>query len=404
MGTRQLTICLILLLAALPCACLGQGGAGGDVPAARVYPGTIWGNWDPDPLELRRMLSEDVAQLHDIGVNLVSVSIEYSFDENGNPLPWISEEEYCQLIVDAKCAGFSVLVAPNFVYSGEMNLSEQGIDMPYERYASLSLELARYWAAIAEAYGVEYYAPQNEYDFISYALKGMDVRGRPAEQVQRDFFNGRHAMYEDPLSGLVPSDGTYILSSMPKGFFLAANIEHPVRNMQVFETGWMHWDYEDKHAVSDEVLYEENFAWLSGLRRDAPELYVTLRYVATRDGMIPSDYQQYRKDELYTLERFLSMAVAHGLTFDMCEFGDEFNYSGVEILGFSQDEVLDYYDACLSLIHAYMPDAILCADVINFLNLRVHPDEPTWAETSGRLMDDVNYQRLKPVGLHFQLP
>jgi hypothetical protein len=483
------------------------------------------------------MLREDDEALYAMGVNLVSISAEYLLNEDGTYYPWFDESLYIENIELAKELGFAVLVAPNFVNSGNMNFSEMGIDITYERYIGVSTELAVQWAEIAEAYAVEYFAPQNEFDniirhnfledfgdeeglshivtqwhqdvlpqlkavysgrimaklanvreadlfegydlvgetivhfgmhprdfrghvrelyatsasvaeasgaewvvgefwmpydeqwwpmdyvsagvdldamqddyyriaaeeyvafegygpsgfiFISYALDGMDIRGRPAEAILSGLFSGTYEV-ADPLTGISPPLADYVATSMPEGFLIAANGYNPLKNTQVFETGWMHWDYAAKHGATDQQLYDENFAWLAALRDQDPELYVTLRYVATLDGDVPSEFRQYLKDETYTLERFLRMAVENGLYFDMCEFGDEFNLSSVLRLGFTRDEALEYYDACLRLMHQYMPEAIICADVINFLNLRVHPDHPTWHEQTDQVYDDVTF-------------
>ncbi|MBN1785847.1 MAG: hypothetical protein JW825_02505, partial [Candidatus Methanofastidiosa archaeon] len=250
--------------------------------------------------------------------------------------------------------------------------------------------------AIEEYLAFDGYQPSG-FIFISYALDGMGINERPAMGVVDDFFNGMHEAFEPKLLPELEDD--YIQSSMPEGFFMAANDDTPFKNMQVFETGWMHWAYEDKHASTDDEMYEENFIWLKSIRDFMPEQYVTLRYVYTNTGDVPDDFGQYLKDEMDLFERFLKMAVDNGLYFDMCEFGDEFNLGGVLHLGFTEEEVLEYYYEGLTLIREYMPDAIICADVIDFLNLRVHPDQPTWHEMTGQVIDDVEFiERLIDMG------
>ena len=142
----------------------------------RNYVDTIYGNWDPLPTELNRMLKEDVSALKDLGVNLISISVEYRLNEDGNPYTWVDEGLYLENLSLAKENGFAVLLAPNFVFTGDMDLDEMGIDIGLDEYLEMSKNVAIRWAGISEKYGVEIFSPQNEFDSALSKPGGRDKK------------------------------------------------------------------------------------------------------------------------------------------------------------------------------------------------------------------------------------
>lgn len=129
----------------------------------RNYPQVIRGNWEPSSFHMAKMLREDLEAIEELGVNTVSVSIEYSLNKDGSP-SLRDESGLIQNIVQAKENGLAVLVAPNFVGPGGHNFKDEGINITQEEYLKISEEVSLKWAAIAEKYKVEFFAPQNEFN------------------------------------------------------------------------------------------------------------------------------------------------------------------------------------------------------------------------------------------------
>lgn len=127
------------------------------------YPAVVRGNWEPSSFHMTKMLREDLGRIKELGVNTVSVSVEYSL--NNDRTPFLRDEnQLASNIVKAKEAGFAVLVAPNFVGPGGHNFKEEGINITKEEYLKISEKVALKWAAISEKYQVEFFAPQNEFN------------------------------------------------------------------------------------------------------------------------------------------------------------------------------------------------------------------------------------------------
>lgn len=137
------------------------------------------------------------------------------------------------------------------------------------------------------------------------------------------------------------------------------------RNTYAFETPFMHLPYETKHALTDAQMEEPcGLSWFLGIRSNEPEKRIMLRYTATREGTVPSDFQQYLRDEMNSLKRFLDFFKNRGCRFDYVEVGDEFNLAGMQHLGFSYQNVLDYYDRACRIIDSVLVDPVLYVDII----------------------------------------
>ena len=156
-----------------------------------------------------------------------------------------------------------------------------------------------------------------------------------------------------------------------EGFFMAANGSEVntafYQNTVVFETPFMHTDYQIKHTMPDEEFEKiSGLNWAKSIQENVsrPWMKIILRYTATMEGEIPDSFDMYLEDEMASLRRFLQLMLDNGITFDMCEFGDEFNVGGTEKLRFTQEQCLIYYDTGLRIIHEMMPEAIICADII----------------------------------------
>ena len=131
---------------------------------SRNYPAIIKGNWEPSTQEMTQILNSEVEELKDLGVNTVSIVLEYDLNKDGSYYLEDGEEIYIIQLRKAKQAGFAVLVSPNFVGAAGHNYAEEGIDIDLERHLKNSEEVALKWAKIAEEYQAEYFAPQNEFN------------------------------------------------------------------------------------------------------------------------------------------------------------------------------------------------------------------------------------------------
>jgi len=132
---------------------------------SRNYPEIIKGNWEPSSFHMTKMLNADSGRIKKLGVNTVSISAEYGLNKDGSY--YLRDEELLlSNIVKAKENGFAVLVAPNFVGPTGHNFKEEGIDVNEEKYLKISEEIALKWAEISEKYKVEFFAPQNEFNFM----------------------------------------------------------------------------------------------------------------------------------------------------------------------------------------------------------------------------------------------
>lgn len=130
---------------------------------ARNYPEIIKGNFEPSYFHMLKMLKEDSEKLKEVGVNTVSVSVEYSLNKDGSY--YLRDDNILTSnIIKSKQKGFSVLVAPNFVGPSGHDFKEEGIQITKERYLEISEEVALKWAEISEKYKVEFFAPQNEFN------------------------------------------------------------------------------------------------------------------------------------------------------------------------------------------------------------------------------------------------
>jgi len=130
----------------------------------RNYPEIIKGNWEPGADHLERMIVLDEQRIKDLGLNTVSVVLEYKLHKDGS---YTIAEGHSELssIVRAKEKGFAVHMAISFVGMGfGHNYEKKGITKDY--YLEISEKVALEWAEIAEKYQVEFFCPQQELDFI----------------------------------------------------------------------------------------------------------------------------------------------------------------------------------------------------------------------------------------------
>ena len=131
---------------------------------SRNYPDIIKGNWEPSTEQMTQILNSEVEELKELGVNTVSIVLEYNLNKDGSYYLEDGEEIYIIQLRKAKQAGFVVLVSPNFVGAAGHNYAEEGINIDLKRHLQNSEEVALKWAKIAEEYQAEYFAPQNEFN------------------------------------------------------------------------------------------------------------------------------------------------------------------------------------------------------------------------------------------------
>ena len=130
----------------------------------RNYPDTIKGNWEPSPFHMKYVL-DDAEEIKELGVNTVSVSAQYTLNQDNSYSP-IYEKWAKTNLAKAKEKEFAVLVSTSFLGIEELNFKKRGIDISLEEYLQISEEVTLKWAVFAETLNAEYFAPQNEFDII----------------------------------------------------------------------------------------------------------------------------------------------------------------------------------------------------------------------------------------------
>jgi hypothetical protein len=131
----------------------------------RNYPNVIKGNWEPSPFHMSKLMGQEVDNLKKLGVNTVSVNVEYRFKKDGSF--YVSNEQLIKSnIIKAKENGFAVMVVPSFMPMGDPVLKNQGVSITEQEFKEASTQAALKWAEIAEKYKAEFFAPQNEFDVL----------------------------------------------------------------------------------------------------------------------------------------------------------------------------------------------------------------------------------------------
>src|SRR3989338_7746077 len=134
------------------------------VTFTRNYPAIIKGNWEPSTTEMTQILNSEVDELKKLGVNTLSIVLEYNLNQDGSYYLEDGDKVYISQLKKAKKAGFAVLVSPNFVGALGHDYAEEGISIDLGKHLKNSEEVALKWAEIAEQYQAEFFAPQNEFN------------------------------------------------------------------------------------------------------------------------------------------------------------------------------------------------------------------------------------------------
>jgi len=180
----------------------------------RNYHKIIKGNWEASTYHMSQILNSEVEELRELGVNTVSIDIEYELNKDG--FYYLEDESdeitYISQLKKAKKAGFAVLVSPNFVGASGHNYAEEGINIDLKKHLKNSEEVALKWAKIAEEYQAEYFAPQNEFNGPireNFAEKGAEESKITSEWHKemlpklREVFTGKlMAKLDEPREGI----------------------------------------------------------------------------------------------------------------------------------------------------------------------------------------------------------
>ncbi len=193
----------------------------------RNYPTIIKGNWEPSTAQMSQILNSEVEELKDLGVNTLSIVLEYNLNKDGSYYLEDGEEVYISQLKKAKKAGFAVLVSPNFVGAAGHNYAEEGININLEKHLKNSEEVALKWVNIAEEYQAEYFAPQNEFNGPirgNFAEKGAEEARITSEWHQemlpklRQVFTGKlMAKLDEPREGIDVSGYDYVGQTISHG-------------------------------------------------------------------------------------------------------------------------------------------------------------------------------------------
>lgn len=143
-----------------------------EVVYQRNFPKVIAGNWEPSTEHMLKIIAEEKGNIKSLGVNTISVVPNYIF-ENGKPVLSAGKvgpvkvigdpkQYHIDQIIKAKEVGFAVLLVPDVV--GGDNIKVEGLNL--EQFLEEAKKISLEWAQIAEKYQVEYFAPQNEFDYV----------------------------------------------------------------------------------------------------------------------------------------------------------------------------------------------------------------------------------------------
>ncbi len=206
----------------------------------RNYPTIIKGNWEPSTNEMTQILNSEVEELKELGVNTISIVLEYNLNKDGSYYLEDGEEIYISQLKKAKKAGFAVLVSPNFVGAAGHNYAEEGINIDLGRHLKNSEEVALKWAKIAEEYQAEYFAPQNEFNGPirgNFAEKGAEEARITSEWHKemlpklKEVFTGKlMAKLDEPREGIDVSGYDYVGITISHGNGNVKNVKNHLIN------------------------------------------------------------------------------------------------------------------------------------------------------------------------------
>jgi len=134
----------------------------------RVYPPIIKATFDPGSDIFNKLLNENYTRAQRVGFNTVYIYVNHDYDQGtlklvspiGGPhFSSTAQAEYEELIRAAKQKGYAVLLALQFAMPNSNPLG-----VPQEQFLRDAEAAAQQWAAIAEQYQVEFFAPGSEID------------------------------------------------------------------------------------------------------------------------------------------------------------------------------------------------------------------------------------------------
>lgn len=150
--TKVLTFLIVVLIFITPVFY----GFSGKPPSGEI--GIYKGIWPPVLPYTAKMLLLDIEQLKEDGVNTLSFGPSYNTNPEGIIREYPLMKELTILFIKtAHRNGFRVFLVPN-LWDPDLSTERIDRDLFFEQATKISLE----WAEIAERYGVEMYAPQNE--------------------------------------------------------------------------------------------------------------------------------------------------------------------------------------------------------------------------------------------------
>jgi hypothetical protein len=131
----------------------------------RNYPDVVKGVWEPNAYHMEKMLLRDSDRLKEMGVNTLSVAINYEFNKDGTLL---IRDEHRSLsnLVRAKEEGFAIFLTPSLGKETLYDFDKEGVEITKEEYLAICEEISVKWAELAEEYQVEYISPVSEFDGI----------------------------------------------------------------------------------------------------------------------------------------------------------------------------------------------------------------------------------------------
>ncbi len=281
----------------------------------RNFPKLIAGNWEPSSEHMLKVIEMEKENIKSLGVNTVSVVPNYIF-ENGKPflsagkvgpikLAGDPKQYHIDQIVKAKKAGFAVLLAPDLV--GGDNKKVEGVEL--ESFLEETKKISLEWAQIAQQYQVEYFAPQNEFDYV------LDFNfSEPNENNRQKYVDISNQWHKDLLSGIKQVfKGKIMYKTASPDFnieasgydYIAIDFSQYNNNLEEFRKNVKnYYQKTSENAKASKTQWVVGEFWVPYRERKGPVVGDVLK---SKDGSV--NYEQ-AQDEIYQIasEEYLNFS------------------------------------------------------------------------------------------------
>ncbi|MBI3334048.1 hypothetical protein HYZ97_01035 [Candidatus Pacearchaeota archaeon] len=223
----------------------------------RSYPEIIKGNWEPSTHHMDLILENEIENIKALGVNTISIVPHYDYKDKELVLR-DRKQDHIDRILKAKENGFAILLVPDFV-GGDNAKSSVPLSQFLEDARNISLE----WASIAEEYEIEYFAPQNEFDwFIRHSYfndssEHFDEAVKISSKWHQDIIPEIKVRFEGKTMYKFASESNLINTS---GYdYAALDFGHYQRSLSDFREG-----IKRIYNITSYIAHNSNSSWIVG--------------------------------------------------------------------------------------------------------------------------------------------